>query len=162
MTVDACPRFDALSALVDDALAPVERRDTLAHVEHCPVCAGTLADLRALGARFAALPQERLGYDLGAVIEARLRVDAAAKRTKSTAAPSRGIRSRWHRWLAGLAVPALSGAAALVIGLFLGANLLRPPEPDLPRVAMMAVFGTMPPGTLCAAPGPCFADTSFE
>lgn len=165
MSDDLCPRFDALSALIDDALTPAERADALAHVERCAACAAALADLRALGERFAALPPERLGYDLGAVIEARLAADAAAKRTTRIAAARRALRTRWRGWqrrLAEFAVPGLAGAAALVVGLYLGANLLRAPEPDLPRVAMMAVFGTMPPGTVCAAPGPCFADTSFE
>lgn len=163
MTTETCPRFDALSALVDDALPAVERQGALAHVERCPVCAAALAELRALGARFAALPPQRLGYDLGAVIEARLAAEARA--TPGVAPhPARhpSLPDRWRRWLAGFAVSAASGAAALVVGLYLGAHLFVPPQPERPRIAMMAVFGTMPPGSVCAAYGPCLSGNAFE
>ena len=165
MTTDTCPRFEALSALVDDALPPAERVDTLAHAEHCPTCTAALAELRALGAEFAALPQERLGYDLGAVIEAQIAAEArrpANPRPGGTTAAPSSLRDRWRRWLAGFALPAASGAAALVLGLYLGAHLAVAPELDEPRVAMMSVFGTMPPGTVCTADGPCLSGYTFE
>ncbi|WP_332674291.1 zf-HC2 domain-containing protein [Aromatoleum sp.] len=162
MTNETCPRHVALSALIDDALAPGERAEIAAHVAVCPVCTAALDDLRALSAAFAALPPETPAFDLGDVIEARLNAQQAtakgARRPGVVDRP-RGLRHRWASWLA---LPAASGAVALTLGLYLGSNLLPPPRPLAPRVASMAVFAPLPPGALCAVSETCLAETEFQ
>ncbi len=162
MTNETCPRRVALSALIDDALAPRERTEITAHVAVCPICAAELEDFRALSAEFAGLPPEAPDFDLGEVIEARLNAqEAAAKgaRRPRVADRLRGLREGWANWLA---LPAASGAVALTLGLYLGSNLLPPPRPVAPRVATMAVFAPIPPGALCAVSETCLAETEFQ
>ena len=141
-----CPRKVALSAMVDGELAPRAQRDLLAHTETCPICAAMLTELQALHEALLALPREELGFDLGAVIEARLRAQARpALRTKPRRLP----------WLL---FPLTSAAAALTLGLYLGGNLIHPPAGDLPPQALMlamSVFDPIPPGHLCPGLQPC-------
>ena len=127
-----CPRKVALSAMVDGELAPRAQRDLLAHTETCPICAAMLTELQALHEALLALPREELGFDLGAVIEARLRAQARpALRTKPRRLP----------WLL---FPLTSAAAALTLGLYLAGDL--PPQA---LMLAMSVFDPIPPGNLC-------------
>ena len=135
-----CPRRVALSAWVDGELAPRAQRDLLAHTGACPVCAAMFAELQALHEAFVALPHEDLGFDLGTVIEARLR-----------AQPRPALRAKPRR-LPWLVFPLTSAAAALTLGLYLGGNLIHPPAGDMPQKPLMlamSVFDPIPPGTLC-------------
>ncbi|MCK0509132.1 anti-sigma factor family protein [Aromatoleum anaerobium] len=149
---DHCPRTLALSALLDGQLQPRQRRELLAHIDRCAACGERLRELETLRSRFQALPQERLGFDLGAVIEARLRVQPR---------PSRTARRPGMRWL----LFPLSGAAALTLGLYLGSTLIRSMAGDMPAgppMLAMAVFDPIPPGNLCPVPKSCPSGNGFR
>lgn len=151
---DPCPRTLALSALVDNQLAPQERRDVLAHVGHCTICAEMLHQLETLRDRLQALPQEQLGFDLGAVIEARLQ--------QPRPRPSRSARRPRLSWLL---FPLTGGAAALTLGLYLGSALVRSSAVDSPAgpaMLTMAVFDPIPPGNLCPVPNACPSGNGFR
>lgn len=147
MRDEDCPRMIALSALVDDEIAAEARLTLLAHARHCPLCGAALAELRALRAAFATLPQESPDFDLGHVIEATLRAQASA----SPASRPR-LRDRlFPSALRGLQMPAVGAATALALGLQLGTLLLEQPARGArePRLVAMAVFDPIAPGGLC-------------
>lgn len=142
---EPCPRMNGLSAYVDDALAPAERTALDAHLGACPVCGTALAGLAQVRQAFRALPEERLSFDMGAVILGRL---PAAGR----AAPSRRRRSFWQ-----FAPVSFGAAAALAIGLYMGGMLVGGAGvAQPPRLAAMAVFEALPPGALCAGHPSCY------
>jgi anti-sigma factor RsiW len=145
MTHETCPRSEALSALVDGALAGPERAAIEAHAAACPVCGASLARLSDLRASFAALPAPRVGFDLAPAIADRIR---AAGRPRQ-ARPARP-RQRWWQ-----ALPAAVGAAAaLSAGAFLGSFLVAGGGVVASRSAIeMSAFGTVPPGGICLATG---------
>ncbi|MCL4802399.1 MAG: zf-HC2 domain-containing protein [Burkholderiales bacterium] len=140
-----CPRMDGLSAYVDDALAPTERTALDAHLATCPVCGAALAELARLRQTFRDLPDEKLAFDLGAVVLGRL------------PAALRPVAPRPRRRLWQLAPVSLGAAAALATGLYLGALLsgaagvVQPP-----RLAAMAVFDAVPPGAVCLGQPSCY------
>lgn len=146
---EACPRTLALSALIDGELAPPERSLVLEHVAACHSCGPALAELQALRSEFRALPQAQLGFDLGVVIEHRLRSAPSTGRAGAHRRPT-----AWWPWL----LPLGSAAAALVMGLQLGDRLLglageRAGPP--PLMLTMTVFDPMPPGNLCLPATAC-------
>lgn len=142
---EPCPRMNGLSAYVDDALAPTARAALDAHLGVCRVCGTALAELAQVQQAFRALPEERLWFDMGAVILGRL---PAAGR----AAPSRRRRSFWQ-----LAPVSSGAAAALALGLYLGTMLAGTASvAQPPGLAAMAVFEALPPGALCAGHPPCY------
>ncbi|KAI5912371.1 zf-HC2 domain-containing protein [Azoarcus sp. PA01] len=156
---ERCPKTLALSALLDSQLPPRRLRALLTHIDQCAACREMLCELETLRCRLDALPQERLGFDLGAVVEARIR----ARPPRSRLAPRPGLR--WFlpalRWL----VFPLGGAAALMLGLQVGSTLLRPPAGDVPHgpaMLAMAVFGPIPPGNLCPVPKSCPSGNDFR
>jgi len=149
---DHCPKTLALSALLDSQLPPRQRRELLAHIDHCQACGERLRELETLRSRLQALPQERLGFDLGTVIEARIRAQSR---------PPQTARRPALRWL----LFPLGGAAALTLGLHLGSTLLRPPAsgvPHGPAMLAMAVFDPIPPGNLCPVPKSCPSGNDFR
>lgn len=145
---EPCPRMNGLSGYVDSMLPPDERAELEAHLGACPVCGAALAELRALHATFRALPEERLSYNMGAVILGRL-----------PAAPFRGESSR-RRSLQQIVPLSLGAAAALAAGVYLGGTLIGAAAvAPAPRVAAMAVFDALPPGALCSGDPACFGRT---
>lgn len=146
---EPCPQTFALAALIDGELAPPERSRLLAHAAECPLCGPALSELQALRCEFRALPQERLGFDLGDVIEHRLRSARGRRRS--------GVRRRpaaWWQWL----MPLGSATAALVLGLQLGDRLLGLADEGAaraPQLVTMSVFDPVPPGNLCLPATPC-------
>lgn len=144
MTRKDCPRMEALSALVDDALATSDRAEIETHAASCPICGAALADLRALQVRFAALPDLRVGFDLAPSIEERIRAAGAPARPRRTRE-----RVRWWH-----AIPAgIGAAAALSAGAYLGSVLMVGGGAVASRAAVeMSVFGTVPPGGICLGP----------
>lgn len=143
---DPCPDLETLSALADGALLASADATARAHVARCPACAARLAELKALSETLQRLPCESLGFDLGARIEARL-----------PARPQPVPRRRWRVGWPSL-VPLAGAAAALVLGLRLGASLV-PTDPaqtaPSPAVQAMSVFDVVPPGNLCPRPHAC-------
>ena len=149
---EACPRVEALSALVDDALSEPERLALMAHVQRCPSCAPVWDTMRALRAQFAALPDPAGAFDLAPEIDRRISTPAPDRPSRPAPADARA-RRRWRD----LALLAPGGAAALALGIWLGASLM--PYAALSHAdasaAQMAVFSSMPPGAMCLAPGSC-------
>ena len=144
---EECPRTEALSALVDDALEAQARSALDAHVAGCALCAPMLAEFRRLHASFAALPDTAPGIDLAPLIERR--IAQAAKEPKVTPKPR-----RWRWWQ--FAPPTLGGAVALSLGAYLGSALMTGSRIAAPPATMqMAVFRTIPPGALCPAAQIC-------
>lgn len=144
MKRDECPRIEALSALVDDAVAGRERAEIETHAARCPVCGRALSGLRGLRTDFAALPERRVGFDLAPRIEERI---GAAERPRGARPPRE--RVRWWQ-----AFPAAVGtAAALSAGAYLGAYIVAGGGAAAARPAIeMSAFATVPPGGLCIGP----------
>jgi anti-sigma factor RsiW len=136
-----CPRIDALSALIDEALAENEAAATRAHAAACPLCGAALADLHRVRAAFARMPMPVLGRDLAAEIDRR--IDAARP---AAARPRARVRWRWTT-----APVAAGGALALSFGVLLGSLLVAGGSIATPRAGLEA-FATVPPGGICLAP----------
>ncbi|MGE5128328.1 MAG: anti-sigma factor family protein [Sphingomonadaceae bacterium] len=142
---EPCPRMNGLSGYVDSVLPPVERTELETHLGACAVCGAALADLRALHATLRALAEEKLSYDIGALILGRL-----------PARPSGGQPSR-GRQLQQLVPVSLGAAAALAAGVYLGGTLIGAAGvAPAPRVAMLAVFDAVPPGAVCTGDPACY------
>lgn len=145
---EECPRIEALSALVDDALAGSDRAALDAHVAGCAICAPVLAELRQLRSTFAALPALEPGLDLAPLVERRIAAAGVAK-------PKPHLRpQRWRWWQ--LVPAALGGAASLSIGAYLGGALMLGSQlAAQPAALQMAAFTANPPGALCPALQAC-------
>lgn len=139
-----CPRSAALSAYIDEEMNEADRFALDAHLRACPVCGHELSELLQLRHAFHRLPEEKLSFDLGGVIEGRLAAERAPRTTQ------RPRPSPWM-WLPASA----GGAAALLLGIYLGSTLLTAGAVT-PRVAAMAVFDPVPPGNLCVASPSCY------
>jgi anti-sigma factor RsiW len=142
------PDLAQLSAYQDGELGAAERQRLAAHLAACPVCTRQLAELQTLSARFKALPEAHLGFDLAGVIEGRL---AALPRPR--AARRRPVP--WGWWPL-----ALGAALSLGAGGFMGSALVVGSAATAPRVAAMRVFDPMPPGSLCLGLDSCYAKGS--
>ncbi len=137
---DHFPRTIDLSAYLDEELTQRERVRMQVHLAICPRCAAMLASLRTLHSDLRALPDPALGFDLGAVIEARL---AAQPKPR----PAGRTRSWWQ-----LVPVGIGAAASLSFGLFMGLTVTAGPAgAAAPATAQMAVFDAIPPGALCTA-----------
>lgn len=141
---DDCPRIEALSALLDGALAAPERAEIESHAAACTICGAAFARLNALRADFAALPAPRVGFDLAPAVGERIRAAGRARPTGPARAPG---RRGWQR----LPV-ALGTAAAFGAGAFLGAFLVAGGAAALRPAVEMSAFATVPPGGLCVGP----------
>jgi anti-sigma factor RsiW len=115
-------RREALSAYVDDELAPAERAELETHLAGCPACREALAGARRLSSQLSALPAPVPPGDFEARFWARI--------ARGEAAGSGGALA----WIGGLLRPrrlvALGGIAAAAVALVL---VLRgqPETPDL-------------------------------
>lgn len=150
-THEPCPRIEALSALTDGELGEPERLAVQAHVDHCATCAHVLAEFRQLRARFAELNVATPAFDLAPEVDRRIgHAGAPAPRRRTHAAtPQRG---RWWQ----VAVLAPGGAAAVSLGLWLGAGLMPAAlQPARAAAVKMVPFATLPTGALCPAPQAC-------
>lgn len=135
-----CPRTVLLSACLDPEWTGRRRALIQAHVVNCPVCAAELQALRTMTADLRALPDPDRAPDFSQAWHP---------------APARRRRWAWfgrdilQAWLPTGAV----AAASLAVGIGL-ANWSWPvANPAQPQVSMarLDVFGTAPPGGLCAA-----------
>jgi len=141
---DECPRIEALSAFLDDALDSAERAEVASHAAACPVCGAAFARLDALRADFAVLPAPRVGFDLAPAVGERIRAAGRARPVGPARAPG---RRAWQR------LPlALGSAAALGAGAFLGAFLVAGGAAAMRPAVEMSAFATVPPGGLCVGP----------
>jgi len=145
---EACPRTEALSALVDNELEDPARRALDAHVAGCAICAPVLAQFRQLRSGFAALPEPVPGVDFAALVDRRIGA-AAVPKPKPRPQPR-----RWRWWQ--VAPAALGGALSLSLGAYLGSALMLGSQVAARPVALqMAVFAATPPGALCPALQAC-------
>jgi len=145
--ITSCPSLEDLSAYLDGELPADLRKRMAGHLSSCAACAARYADLEALRADFAALPDERLGFDLSQVI--RGRIDALPARRETRRAP-------WWRpanWRS--LVPVGAAAASLSLGLVLGTSLTAPAA-VAPVMSALEVFAPIAPGGLCPAHGSCW------
>lgn len=146
---EKCPRTEALSALVDDALGESDRAALDAHVAGCAICAPVLAGFRQLHTSFAALPGVAPGVDVARLVEGRIAAAANAPKPKARPQPQ---RLRWWQ----VAPAALGGALSLSIGAYLGSALMLGSEAAAqPAALQMAAFTAIPPGALCPALQAC-------
>jgi anti-sigma factor RsiW len=110
---------DRLSAYLDDELSATEREAVEHHLRQCAECEQTLADLRRVVARAAALTGAPPAKDLWPGI------------ARATSGASRAVR-------VSLTIPELAAAAVLLMALSGGAVWLvqraEPPVPDLARL----------------------------
>ena len=144
---ESCPRTVEISAYLDHEQSAAERARLQSHLATCPQCGAMLAGLRGLRDELRELPEETLGFDLSEVIRGRL---AATARPRPAPSP----RRRWFEF-----VPmGLGAGAALSLGLFIGTGLTAGSAGVVaPRVAALAVFDPVAPGSLCAGAEACFA-----
>lgn len=163
------PDLESLSAWLDGELPDAERFAQAAHLAACPACAARLDELHALAKDLRALPQESLGVDLADIVASRLAARAPRPAAAVPAAmgtmrdlsravaafrkffPARRPADRW--WPLGAGAGA---AASLALGVALGSALLAGDADPAPRLAPLAVFDALPPGSLCHGPDACY------
>lgn len=153
------PDLESLSAWLDGELPAAEGFALAAHLAACPACAARLDELHALATDLRALPQESLGCDLADAVAGRLvapppRAAAATGQVARILADLR--RCLAHRPDAGWWPLGAGGAASLALGVALGSALLAGDADPTPRVAPLAVFDALPPGSLCHGPDACY------
>lgn len=151
---ETCPRIEALSARLDDALSDPERDRLDAHLRACPACGEAFSTMRALQGGMRRLPEPRLGVDLSGVIDGRI-----------AGIPLPQSKPR-RRGFSPLAPPLPMGAAlaaSLALGLALGFGLSSGGGMTVvPRVAAMAVFDAIAPGGVCIGLEACYRSGSVE
>lgn len=151
---ETCPRIEALSARLDDALTDREREDLDAHLRVCPVCGEALAAMRTLQAAMRTLPEPRLGVDLAGVIEGRIEGMPASR--------TRPRRRRFAPFLP-LLPAGLGLAASLGLGVVLGFGLTTGGGAAAgSQIAAMAVFDPIAPGGVCIGFEACYRMGSAE
>lgn len=149
-TVEPCPRIEALSALMDGELGEPDRLAVQAHADQCPVCAPVLAEFLRLHARFAALDSTTPDFDLAPEVDRRIGAATAA----GLRDPRPTVRPAPARWWQ-LALLAPGGAAAVSLGLWLGAALPAAAPGTSTTAVQMAPFSNVPAGALCPVPQAC-------
>ena len=142
-TPDDCPRVEALSLLIDNAISGSARSEIETHAASCRVCGATLRDFGELRSALGALGRSSAGVDIAALILERL-----PPRPALTASPAR--RRRGWRWQ--LAPAGLAAAGVLATGAYLGMVLGGGAAVTAARPPAVAVFDVVPPGGLCVAP----------
>lgn len=115
------PDVETLAALDADALEPADVDAVRDHVDGCAQCQDTLAELRGVRSRLAALPAPQLPVQVADRIDTALRgvasggSPAAASSAVTHLNAQRARRTRRNRW-AGLAAAALAVIAAGAAG----------------------------------------------
>lgn len=145
---ESCPNPEDLSMYLDGELPADVRDRTAAHVASCAACAALYADLAALRADFAVLPDERLGFDLSQVVRGRIEALPGGGKAR------RAARRRMTDWRTLLPVGA-AAAASLSLGLAMGISLTAPAA-VAPAMSALQVFAPVAPGGLCAGLGSCW------
>jgi len=151
---ETCPRIEALSARLDDALTDRESNELEAHLRACPVCGEALSAMRTLQVAMRTLPEPSLGVDLAGVIEGRIQ-----------AMPSARTRPRRRRIapLLPLLPAGLGLAASLGLGIALGFGLTTGGGMAArSQIAAMAVFDPIAPGGVCIGFDACYRKGSPE
>lgn len=129
----SCEQFDAaLSDYLENAIDPAERAAFEAHVATCSRCRALLADLSAITAAAAALPDLEPSRDLWPAIAQRITAPVVAL---PDAAARRGSRSSVRPWY--LAPASLAAAAAVLVAVTASVTLLATHSGRTPAVAVV-------------------------
>jgi anti-sigma factor RsiW len=136
--------------MMDGELSEPDRMAVQAHADRCPVCAPVLAEFRQLHVRFAALHSTSPDFDLAPEVDRRIGAATAAGR-REPGPTARPARARWWQW----ALLAPGGAAAISVGLWLGAALPAAVPATQATALQMVPFSTVPAGALCPVPQAC-------
>lgn len=133
-----------LSAFLDNELESDDYDRAKRHLNDCPSCSATLAELRAISQGLQAIacapPPAELSAKLDRLFD------------QHPTAPG------WRRWLP----RSLSAAASITLGLLIGNALPGPPEVKPADHNLLAVLGSAPPGALCAQPTLCFLKVNSQ
>jgi anti-sigma factor RsiW len=143
---------DRLSEYLDDELAPAERVALAAHLERCPECSATLADLRRVVARARALEPGGPGTDLWPGI---------AQRIGAGPAPARPARRERFRRVT-LSLPQLLAAGIALMVLSGGSVWLLHPGARAAGQAPIAALPGAPAATSGAAAGSTGTAVSWQ
>ena len=142
---NGCARHEDVSAYLDDELTASARREMEVHLASCPACSKLSGALAALRTSFRARPDQRLGFDIVPLVDARL-------------AELRQRAARAQRWwsLWPLLPQAAAAVASVAGGLALGSMMMTGASAAAsPRGAVMAVFDAVPPGGVCLMRASC-------
>ncbi len=137
-----CPRRADLSAYLDGELPAPARAALETHLRGCGVCDEHLAALTGLRRGVTALGQETVGFDLAPRLRQRL---------GATPAPALPWWPRPWGWLP----LSFAATATVVIGVFLGSQLVRTTGTTDSSAPAMALFDPIPPGGICLSARPC-------
>lgn len=133
-----------LSAFLDNELESDDYDRAKRHLNDCPSCSATLAELRAISQGLQAIacapPPAELSAKLDRLFD------------RHPTAPG------WRRWLP----RSLSAAASITLGLLIGNALPGQPEVKPADHNLLAVLGSAPPGALCAQPTLCFLKVNSQ
>jgi anti-sigma factor RsiW len=140
---------ERLSEYLDDELAPEERAALAAHLERCPECSATLADLRRVVARARALESGGPSRDLWPGIAQRIGAGPAPAWSAPRERFPRVTLSLPQLLAAGIALMVLSGGSVW---------LLRPGA----RPAPIAALPAKPPAPAGAAAGSTGTAVSWQ
>ncbi len=122
------------SCYVDDALTLPARAAVDEHLNRCPVCRTTLAELRSLRLRLNTLSRPTVPKDLAGGITESLSIEAAARRSQ----PRRTLGMRFALWLEPKLMPYTVGSFASVILFVCMFGALRPHFVALHEAAMQS------------------------
>jgi hypothetical protein len=127
---DAQIRFDmscqetleALSLYLDDQLATHQRAACEEHLDQCPVCRSSMAELRELTQGLSSLRRAKAPAELASSISARLAIEAAARRRQSELP----LNARLVQWVRPWVMPYTVGSLASILLFFIMFSSLRP------------------------------------
>jgi anti-sigma factor RsiW len=139
---------DRLSEYLDGELSAEERAALEEHLRHCLPCGAALADLRRIVGRARALDDRPPERDLWPGIATRIGLPASSATEAIEIRPARRTPGRWTFSLpqlaaAGIALMALSGAAAWLLHPAATAVVLTPPS--TPSVVTPVAAGPVRP-----------------
>jgi hypothetical protein len=132
-----------ISAMADGYVVDAERRDALAHVDHCAECGGRLRQTMEISRSLRQLPKQTIPSDLALELRVAASREAARRRTiYSFANRMKAWRAGFTLWannlMRPLAVPAMGGlASAVVLFSMVMTNfqgIVRAHEQDVPTV----------------------------
>jgi len=129
-----------LSAYMDDTLSSEMRARVEKHIRNCSDCMDKLSCFHKLNAQFQALPSETIGFDLTAMIEARLDKPLVQDKIQS-----------WYRPAWRLVPISLAASFVLFFGIYVGNGLIIQSQQSAigARLAYLAVLDPVPSAYSC-------------
>jgi len=129
-----------LSAYMDDTLSSEARAQVEKHIRNCPDCLDKLCCFHKLNAQFQSLPSETIGFDLTAMINARLDKPLVQHRIRW-----------WHRPSWRLVPIPLAASFVLFFGIYVGNGLITQSQQSAigARLVYLAVLDPIPSAYSC-------------